>query len=353
MTGYDNNAGGTWVCNCGNTNTGKFCVKCGSPRPAAPAPENPTAEGGGKTSVPPSEWVCACGARNTSKFCVTCGAPRPSVEETAARQAAEARAAQEAAARKAAEETAARQAAEARAAHEAAARRAAEETAVRQAAEARAVQAREASEVPVTEAGGNRGMLMKAAIGVAVLLLLIGAYFMFGRKKEALPAPELPKTETKAETKAEIPEKKKADTEKPMDPAVKAEKLKKYAAAVKAANAQKKQDAIANGKLVFLVEDVKRAGNDLVVYGRFYNGKKNRTIITVKGLVLDIVLRDVDKEVLNEKDIKYGKVFSGMNIKPLKDSQVLTVNLPGKAPEAEFNNFMVTAHDVHWEAVGG
>ena len=63
MTGNDNNAGGTWVCSCGNTNTGKFCVKCGSPRPEEPAP--------------PVEWVCTCGVRNTGKFCVKCGEARP------------------------------------------------------------------------------------------------------------------------------------------------------------------------------------------------------------------------------------------------------------------------------------
>ena len=72
----------------------------------------------------------------------------------------------------------------------------------------------------------------------------------------------------------------------------------------------------------------------------------------MKGLELDIVLRDVDKELLNEKNIKYEKAFTGMNIKPLQDSEKLVVNLPGKAPAAEFNNFTVTAHDVHWEGVG-
>jgi hypothetical protein len=289
-------------------------------------------------------------------------AARRVAEEAAARQAAEARAAQEAAARRAAEEAAARQAAEARAAQEAVARRAAEEAAARQAEEARAAQeaaARKTAEaqaaqetavhkeepsVPAAEAEGSKGMLMKAGIGVAVLLLLIGAYVMFGRKKEAPPAPEPPKIETKIETKA--------DTEKQMDPAVREAKLKEYAEAVKAANEQKKQDAAANEKIVFLVEDVQRAGNDLVVSGHFYNGKKNRTITAVKALELDIVLRDMDKELLNEKNIKYDKSFTGMHIEPLKDSQVLTVNLQDKAPAAEFNNFTVTAHDVHWEAVG-
>ncbi len=28
------------------------------------------------------------------------------------------------------------------------------------------------------------------------------------------------------------------------------------------------------------------------------------------------------------------------------------MNLPDKAPDGEFNNFAVTAHDVHWEGVG-
>ena len=237
MAGYDNNAADTWICSCGKANTGKFCVTCGNPRPAASS----------------------------------------------------------------------------------------------------------------AKGDGNKGMLMKVLIGVAVLLLLIGAYFIFGRKKETPSAPELPKVETKAETKTEAVAK--GETEKPMDPVTKAEKLKAYGEAMKAANAQKKQDAINNGKIVFLVYDVQRRGNDLVVYGHFYNGKKNRTIIGVKSLELDMVLRDMDKELLNEKNIKYDQSFTGMHIEPLKDSQVIKVTLPGKAPAVEFNNYTVTAHDIHWEAV--
>lgn len=48
---------GTWACGCGQTNTGKFCSECGSPRPSA-------------------EWVCRCGAVNKGKFCSECGSPR-------------------------------------------------------------------------------------------------------------------------------------------------------------------------------------------------------------------------------------------------------------------------------------
>ena len=47
-----------WKCGCGAVNTGKFCVECGSPKPA---------EG----------WTCACGHVNKGKFCAECGAKKP------------------------------------------------------------------------------------------------------------------------------------------------------------------------------------------------------------------------------------------------------------------------------------
>ena len=68
MAEYDYNAADTWTCSCGKTNTGKFCVKCGAPRPAAPPPPAP---------APRAEWVCTCGKVNTGKFCAKCGSPRP------------------------------------------------------------------------------------------------------------------------------------------------------------------------------------------------------------------------------------------------------------------------------------
>ena len=51
----------TWICpTCSNENTGKFCMECGTPRPAA-------------------EWTCSCGHVNAAgaKFCMECGTPRP------------------------------------------------------------------------------------------------------------------------------------------------------------------------------------------------------------------------------------------------------------------------------------
>ena len=54
---------GGWTCSCGQTNTGKFCSECGSPKPA-----------------PAGSWTCACGAVCTGKFCPECGSPRPAAE---------------------------------------------------------------------------------------------------------------------------------------------------------------------------------------------------------------------------------------------------------------------------------
>lgn len=54
-----------WKCECGHTNTGKFCSECGKPRP-----------------VQEESWVCECGHTNTGKFCSECGKPRPAQEWT-------------------------------------------------------------------------------------------------------------------------------------------------------------------------------------------------------------------------------------------------------------------------------
>lgn len=49
-----------WTCKCGHTdNRGKFCMECGSPKPA---------EAG---------WTCGCGTVNQGKFCTNCGKKKP------------------------------------------------------------------------------------------------------------------------------------------------------------------------------------------------------------------------------------------------------------------------------------
>lgn len=55
-----NSSASSWTCSCGNVNTGKFCVECGTPKPA-----------------PKVGWTCSCGAVNQGKFCPECGAKKP------------------------------------------------------------------------------------------------------------------------------------------------------------------------------------------------------------------------------------------------------------------------------------
>lgn len=50
----------SWTCSCGAKNTGKFCVECGTPKPA-----------------PVQGWTCSCGTVNQGKFCQECGAKKP------------------------------------------------------------------------------------------------------------------------------------------------------------------------------------------------------------------------------------------------------------------------------------
>lgn len=50
----------SWTCACGAVNTGKFCIECGTPKPA-----------------PVKGWTCSCGAVNQGKFCPECGARKP------------------------------------------------------------------------------------------------------------------------------------------------------------------------------------------------------------------------------------------------------------------------------------
>lgn len=54
------NDGNSWICKCGASNNGKFCMECGSPKPTLS-----------------SEWICSCGTKNTGKFCMECGSPKP------------------------------------------------------------------------------------------------------------------------------------------------------------------------------------------------------------------------------------------------------------------------------------
>lgn len=74
---------GEWTCECGQTNSGKFCSNCGK---AAPVKNEWTCECGQTNSgkfcsncgkpAPAGEWTCECGQVNAGKFCSNCGKPR-------------------------------------------------------------------------------------------------------------------------------------------------------------------------------------------------------------------------------------------------------------------------------------
>ncbi len=53
-------AANSWICSCGTSNTGNFCMSCGNKKPAKG-----------------DSWTCSCGAANKGKFCTACGKPKP------------------------------------------------------------------------------------------------------------------------------------------------------------------------------------------------------------------------------------------------------------------------------------
>ena len=56
-------AANSWTCECGAVNAGKFCMECGKPQPQKP-----------------QGWTCSCGTVNKGKFCMECGAKKPADE---------------------------------------------------------------------------------------------------------------------------------------------------------------------------------------------------------------------------------------------------------------------------------
>lgn len=78
----------SWTCECGHSNSGKFCAECGKqkPRPAGSwicdvcGVTNTTTFCGscGRMKPSPDGWSCtACGIKNKGRFCSNCGKPKP------------------------------------------------------------------------------------------------------------------------------------------------------------------------------------------------------------------------------------------------------------------------------------
>lgn len=60
-TNSEKASAGQWQCQCGVTNSGRFCSECGTPKP------NPQED----------TWTCECGSQNQGKFCTDCGTKKP------------------------------------------------------------------------------------------------------------------------------------------------------------------------------------------------------------------------------------------------------------------------------------
>lgn len=89
----------SWLCNCGRSNTGNFCLNCGSKNPALTKIESANinkikaVQNISKTpqtedlkqnllsapayQKPDNTWQCGCGRTNAGKFCAACGSKRP------------------------------------------------------------------------------------------------------------------------------------------------------------------------------------------------------------------------------------------------------------------------------------
>jgi membrane protease subunit (stomatin/prohibitin family) len=63
----------SWVCSCGEGNSGRFCSNCGQAKPVS-------------VSVSPT-WICpGCHTENTGKFCAECGTPKNAPPSPAKKQ---------------------------------------------------------------------------------------------------------------------------------------------------------------------------------------------------------------------------------------------------------------------------
>ena len=123
-----------------------------------------------------------------------------------------------------------------------------------------------------------------------------------------------------------------------------AARLKEYQEKLRAAN----EEAKTKNEVVFLPERVQKAGADLLVYGRFYNGT-NDVVTGIKEMLVDAALNSYDKEVAGFKDFAYSDVhLEAMMMQPKGTSWPVILRLAGKAPEDAYNNFTVQVHKIRW-----
>jgi len=54
----------SWICRCGQKNSGKFCISCGESKDSL---QHKTVD------TEPSTWLCTCGQKNKGRYCIACG----------------------------------------------------------------------------------------------------------------------------------------------------------------------------------------------------------------------------------------------------------------------------------------
>lgn len=107
-------------------------------------------------------------------------------------------------------------------------------------------------------------------------------------------------------------------------------------------------EAKKKNEVVFLPENVRKEGNNLVVQGRFYNGTAD-FVSGLKEMLVDVTLYNYDKEVMRIKDVAYNDMhLVNLAISSKGSSWPVTLKLEGKAPDERFNNFEVNVHKIHW-----
>lgn len=112
--------------------------------------------------------------------------------------------------------------------------------------------------------------------------------------------------------------------------------------------ADKNEEEIKSKEVVFLTDNVQRSGNDILIYGTFYNGTKD-IVSSIKNMLVDVTLYSFDDEVLSLKDVS----FQDPNLAHItlsqnsKTGQVI-IRLSGKATNDDFNHFAVNVHKIHW-----
>lgn len=312
-----------WICSCGTENRQRFCYSCGKPRPE---PELPEMAG---TDDSNREWTCTgCGTLNRDRFCIRCGQPRAEAEtdtpSAATYMGAAVPTGQEASFSPPEEQT--------------------PETVFPPPPAAEAFREK-------NEAGPSlqSGKMKFVIIGILVFILALAAWFVFFHRKEVRPDSGMTKVADEVKTGQS---EKTGKVPVVPDAGEKEAKLKEYAENVKQAAENLKQEAVNNQKIVFMVEDVRQSGTDLIVTGKFFNGKKDRTITAVKEMEFDVILRDVDTVVADLKNLRSEKPCPGLKLNPMETTAQVRITLVGKAPSKLFNNFSAKGHHIHWEGTG-